>query len=114
MSYELRLFFYLVATVCFIFGLKRLASPKSAPHGNMLGALGMGIAVIVTLIPLEGKESTNLVWILIALVGGALVGAVLAKKIQMTDMPQLVAAFNGFGGHAPEYPDVREIGLHGD
>ena len=109
MSGSLVLFLYLVATVCFIFGLKKLASPKSAPTGNLLGAIGMAIAVLTTLVSWEGRETNNLPWILIALVGGAGVGGVLAKRIQMTAMPQLVAAFNGFGGLASAIVALGEV-----
>ena len=111
MSPSLVLFLYLVATTCFIFGLKKLASPKSAPLGNLLGAIGMAIAVGTTLLDWEGRTTHNLPWILVALIGGAVVGGVLAKRIQMTAMPQLVAAFNGFGGLASAVVALGEI-LH--
>jgi NAD(P) transhydrogenase subunit beta len=87
---------YLIAAALFILGLKGLAHPRTAVRGNILGALGMLIAIVVTL--LQGKLSFEL--IIAGVVIGGLVGAVLAVKIEMTAMPQLVALFNGFGGGA--------------
>ena len=88
---------YLLASVLFIFGLKGLTHPRTAVRGNMMGALGMFIAVVVTLLD---QRIISFEMILIGVVIGALIGAVLAIKIEMTAMPQLVAAFNGFGGGA--------------
>ncbi|MCG8592154.1 MAG: NAD(P)(+) transhydrogenase (Re/Si-specific) subunit beta [Proteobacteria bacterium] len=90
-------FAYLVAAVCFILGLRLLSSPKSAPRGNLLAAVGMAIAVISTLL-----VSGIVNWTIIAagVAVGAVIGAVLALRIQMTAMPQMVALLNGFGGAA--------------
>jgi NAD(P) transhydrogenase subunit beta len=88
---------YLVAAVLFILGLKGLAHPRTAVRGNLLGALGMFVAVVVTLL---NKHVVSFEWILIGVVVGSLAGVLLAAKIQMTAMPQLVALFNGFGGVA--------------
>ncbi len=88
---------YLVSASLFIIGLKGLTHPKTAVRGNMLGALGMLIAIVVTLL------DKNIVsyWLIIAgLVIGGGIGAYLSVKVQMTDMPQLVAVLNGFGGAA--------------
>lgn len=87
---------YLAASVLFIFGLKGLTHPKTAVRGNLLGAMGMLLAVVVTLL----NEGMNYEWIIAGLIVGAVVGAILAVKIAMTAMPQLVALFNGFGGAA--------------
>jgi len=109
---------YLLASVCFIFGLKQLSSPKTAPRGNMTGALGMALATIVTLITWKQtqgdvsatvRETGNLVGIFIAMGAGAFVGAFAAKKIEMTNMPQLVAIFNGLGGLASAFVALGEI-----
>ena len=107
---------YILAIVAFIFGLKRLASPKTAPGGNFLGAVGMALAVFATLITwkqggsaVPGTSRDNVVWILIAMAGGAGVGTVLARRIEMTAMPQLVAAFNGFGGLASAVVALGEV-----
>jgi len=88
---------YLVAAVLFIVGLKRLSRPRTAVRGNQLSATGMLIAVVVTL---TDNAILSFEWIIAGLVLGAAVGAVLAVKVRMTAMPELVALFNGFGGGA--------------
>lgn len=88
---------YLVASVCFIFGIKKLSSPKTARQGNQLSALGMLLAIVVTLID-QRIISYELI-ILGAIIGSA-IGAVFALKVQMTGMPQMVGLLNGFGGGA--------------
>lgn len=88
---------YLVAAVCFIFGLKGLTSPRTAPRGNLLGASGMLLAVLATLLD---QHILTFQLIILGLVVGAAIGAYLAITVQMTAMPQMVAAFNGFGGGA--------------
>jgi NAD(P) transhydrogenase subunit beta len=88
---------YLVAAVLFIFGLKGLTHPRTAVRGNLLGALGMLIAVVATLVH---QDVLSYGMIIVGLVIGAAIGATLAVRIQMTAMPQLVALFNGFGGGA--------------
>lgn len=88
---------YLIAAILFIFGLKGLTHPRTAVRGNMLGATGMLIAVLLTV---TDRQIISFEMILAGLVIGAAIGAVLAAKIQMTAMPQLVALFNGFGGAA--------------
>ena len=87
---------YLVASVLFIAGIKGLTHPRTAVRGNLLGAIGMFIAVAVTLLKTNAHPA---VWIL-GMAVGASVGAWLALKVQMTQMPELVALFNGFGGIA--------------
>lgn len=88
---------YLVAAVLFIMGLKLLSSPKTARRGNQLGALGMLIAVVVTL---TDQNIIDFTFIIAGLAVGGLIGILLAKKIQMTSMPQMVGLLNGFGGAA--------------
>ena len=97
MPQELADLFYLIAAVLFILGLKGLSHPRTAVRGNLLGAIGMLVAIVVTLVVQVG-----LPWELIALgIGiGSVVGAILALRIQMTAMPQLVGLYNGFGGAA--------------
>ena len=88
---------YLVAAVLFILGLKALGRPRTAPRGNLLGATGMLLAILVTLL----DQSIISYGVLVAgLALGGLIGAVLALRVQMTSMPELVALFNGFGGGA--------------
>ena len=88
---------YLVAAVLFILGLKRLSRPRTAVRGNQLGAAGMLIAVVVTL---TDNAILGFEWIVGGLVLGAAVGGLLAVRVRMTAMPELVALFNGFGGGA--------------
>ncbi|WP_455381818.1 NAD(P)(+) transhydrogenase (Re/Si-specific) subunit beta [Salinispira pacifica] len=90
-------FVYLIAAILFIVGLKGLSHPRTAVRGNLLGSVGMLLAVIVTLL---SKQIVSYPVIIIGLVVGAAIGVVLALRIQMTAMPQLVGLFNGFGGAA--------------
>ncbi len=88
---------YVIAASLFILGLKGLSHPRTAVRGNLLGATGMLIAVVVTLLD---RHIVGFELIIAGFVIGAAVGATLAVKIPMTAMPQLVALFNGFGGAA--------------
>lgn len=92
---------YLTAGVLFIFGLKGLTSPRTARRGNRVAALGMLLAIVVVVVDLLGLDEALAWWIVVGgvVVGGG-IGAFLALRVQMTNMPQLVAAFNGFGGGA--------------
>ena len=88
---------YLVAAVLFILGIKGMTHPRTAVRGNQFGAIGMLIAVVVTLL-----FTGNIAWpfVIAGLVVGSFLGAFLAVQVQMTQMPQLVALFNGLGGGA--------------
>ena len=97
MSEALINLFYLLAAVLFIFGLKGMTHPRTAVRGNLLGALGMLIAIVVTLLD---RRIVSFEVIVAGFVVGALVGAVMAYRAPMTAMPQVVAIFNGFGGGA--------------
>lgn len=88
---------YLVAAILFILGIKGLTKPATAVRGNMLSALGMLLAVIVTLLD---SSIVDFTFIIAGVVAGGLIGAVMALRIQMTAMPQMVALLNGFGGGA--------------
>jgi H+-translocating NAD(P) transhydrogenase subunit beta len=88
---------YLVAAICFIVGLKRLSSPATARSGNIIGASGMLLAVIATLLD---REIIAFEWIIVGLVVGAVTGTLFARLVKMTAMPQMVALLNGFGGAA--------------
>ncbi|MBI4390250.1 MAG: NAD(P)(+) transhydrogenase (Re/Si-specific) subunit beta, partial [candidate division NC10 bacterium] len=90
-------FAYLVAATLFVLGFKGLSSPRTAVRANMIGALGMLIAVVATLLD-RGIVSYGV--ILAGLGAGSAIGAVLALNIRMTAMPQMVALLNGFGGGA--------------
>ena len=97
MSLELINMWYVVAAALFVFGLKQLGSPATAVRGNMLSSLGMLMAVAATLF---NAEIISFQWIIIATVVGGVVGALVAQKIAMTSMPEMVALFNGSGGIA--------------
>jgi NAD(P) transhydrogenase subunit beta len=101
---------YLVAAVCFILGLKWLSSPRSARRGNQVAAIGMAIAIAATLID---KRVVDYTWIVIAAVVGGSIGAVIARRVQMTAMPQLVALLNGLGGGAAALIAISEYHAHG-
>ena len=91
---------YLLAAVLFIFGLKMLSSVKTARRGNLVSSLGMLLAAVVTLFLVGEGEWISLVWITIAVAIGAVAGVLMAVKVPMTGMPQMVALLNGFGGIA--------------
>ena len=98
---NLRIVLYLAAGVCFILGLKYLGRASTARRGNMISAFGMGLAVLATLIFVIDKSGFGAVgWVIAGLIVGAAVGAPIARKVQMTAMPEMVALFNGFGGIA--------------
>jgi NAD(P) transhydrogenase subunit beta len=86
---------YLIAAVLFILGIKGLTKPKTAVRGNLLSALGMLIAIVVTLLD---RSIIDYRLIAIGLAVGGLIGAIMAARVKMTSMPQMVALLNGFGG----------------
>ena len=88
---------YLIAAICFIYGIKMLSHPRTARNGNFISSFGMLIAIVVTII--LGTDLSAM-WIVIGMIIGSIIGAFFAIKVQMTQMPQLVAIFNGFGGAA--------------
>ena len=92
---------YLLSAALFIFGLKKLGHPRTAPRGNQYGAMGMLVAVITTVVDMQ-LSAGGLHWELIVagLVVGSVIGAIMAVRVEMTGMPELVALFNGFGGAA--------------
>jgi len=91
---------YLLAGVLFILGLRGLGGPRTARRGNLIAALGMLLAVLVTVFNII--DEPDVVWwiIVVGMIIGGAIGGILALRVQMTAMPQLVAAFNGFGGGA--------------
>jgi NAD(P) transhydrogenase subunit beta len=88
---------YLLASALFILGLKRLSSPRTAPGGNLMAAVGMLIAIVATLVH---RDIVSFWGILGGAVVGSAIGAVAAFTVRMTAMPQMVAMFNGLGGGA--------------
>jgi NAD(P) transhydrogenase subunit beta len=88
---------YLASAILFILGLKGLSSPKTARRGNLLASLGMLLAVVVTLLD---RQIVDFTYIIVGLLLGSAIGAVSARRVPMTAMPQMVALYNGFGGGA--------------
>ncbi len=88
---------YLICAILFILGLRRLSSPATARSGNQLAAIGMAFAIVATLFD---ERVLSYQWIALGAVIGGVGGAVGARKVKMTAMPQMVALFNGFGGGA--------------
>jgi NAD(P) transhydrogenase subunit beta len=121
MSASLTSVAYLVAAVLFILALRGLSNPESSQQGNRFGMIGMGIAVLATLVH-TGMSGTGYVLILVAVAIGGTVGTILARRIQMTALPQLVAAFHSLVGLAAVFvaaaalnaPESFGIGTQGN
>ena len=88
---------YVVSSILFIIGIKKLSHPKTARSGNFIASLGMLIAIITTLV---SNTTVNLELVAIGIIVGSVIGAFFAIRVEMTQMPQMVAIFNGFGGIA--------------
>ena len=107
---------YLIASILFIFGLKMLSHPLTARRGNILAAVGMVLAIVATIVLHEkdGQPIGNIGLILVAIAVGTIIGWMIAVKVKMTAMPQLVSFFNGMGGAAAalislmEFPHISE------
>ena len=101
---------YLLAAVLFILGLRFLSSPRSARHGNWVAAVGMGIALLWTLVLLRGAfTGAGIIVCALGVVIGSVLGTLGARNVKMTAMPQMVAAFNGVGGGAAALVAVVEL-----
>ncbi|TFB91514.1 NAD(P)(+) transhydrogenase (Re/Si-specific) subunit beta [Cryobacterium sp. HLT2-28] len=98
---------YLVAAVCFILALRGLSSPKTARRGNLIGAAGALLAVITVFL---SARIENIPAILIAIAVGSAIAAPISRRVEMTQMPQLVALFNGVGGGAAALVAMLELG----
>ena len=103
---------YLISSICFIYGLKMLSHPKTARNGNMIASIGMLLAILATIIPeaLSDVSLLNFKMIGIAMAIGSIIGSFFAIRVQMTQMPQLVAIFNGFGGGASAFVAAESFG----
>jgi len=88
---------YIVAAILFIFSLAGLSRHETSKQGNLFGIVGMAIALIATIF---GPESGNVGWVIVAMVLGGAIGVSLAKKVEMTEMPELVAVLHSFVGLA--------------
>ncbi|HEU4667715.1 MAG TPA: NAD(P)(+) transhydrogenase (Re/Si-specific) subunit beta [Arthrobacter sp.] len=97
---------YLVAAVFFILALRGLSSPRTARRGNLVGAAGALIAVVTVFL---SARLENIPWILAAIAVGTVVAAPVARRVKMTQMPQLVALFNGVGGGAAALVALLEL-----
>src|SRR5947207_6658734 len=97
---------YIVAAVLFIFGLKQLSSPSTARAGNRTAAIGMGLALVATLLD---RQIITFWTIAIGTLIGAAMGVYFGRTVQMTAMPQMVALFNGMGGATAALVSVAEF-----
>ncbi|MFI5447960.1 NAD(P)(+) transhydrogenase (Re/Si-specific) subunit beta [Polaromonas sp. UC242_47] len=124
MSMNLVTLLYLVASVCFIQALKGLSHPTTSIRGNLFGMVGMAIAVLTTgalIVETAGGKATGMVYVLAALVVGGGVGTLMAKRVEMTKMPELVAFMHSMIGLAAVFiavaamaePDAFGIVAHG-
>jgi H+-translocating NAD(P) transhydrogenase subunit beta len=100
---------YLAAAALFIYGIRRLRTPETARSGNTLAAVGMAIALIATIFVADIDRVSSAGQIGVGVLIGSVLGAVAAQRVQMTAMPQMVAAFNGVGGGAAALVAVSEF-----
>jgi len=106
---------YIIASLFFVFGLKMLSHPDKARRGNIIAAIGMGLAIVTTILlhRINGVPIGNIPLILLAIAIGTVIGWMIALKVKMTAMPQLVSLFNGMGGAAAalialmEFPHIK-------
>ena len=110
---------YLIGSVTFIIGLKMLSHPDSARKGNLVAAFGMGIAIFATIFLYHndaGESLHNYPWIFAGLAIGTVVGTMVAKKVKMTAMPEMVSMFNGMGGACAMLISIVEFNhmVHGN
>ena len=111
-------FIYVIASVLFILGLKMLSHPDSARKGNLWAGFGMGLAIFATIFlhTKEGQPIGNHLWIAGGLLVGTTIGWLMAMRVKMTAMPQMVSFFNGMGGACAalismmEFPHVHPEG----
>ena len=120
MSASLTSIFYLVAAVLFVLALRGLSHPESSRRGNLMGMAGMAIAILATFVH-AGMSGSGLLLIVLGIATGGSVGTLLARRIQMTALPQLVAAFHSLVGLAAVFvaaaalnaPEAFGIGIRG-
>jgi NAD(P) transhydrogenase subunit beta len=99
---------YLITIICFVLALRFLSSPRTARRGNLVGAAGMAVAIAVTL----AQPGVSINWeIIVGAAIGTAFGAVGARRVKMTAMPQMVALFNGVGGGAAALVSIAEFHL---
>ena len=107
---------YIISALLFIAGLKMMTSPSTARSGNMISASGMLIAILTTLLE---QGIIDYKWIFIGIIIGSIIGVFASRMIQMTEMPEMVAIFNGFGGiaslmvaWAALYPELTDFDIN--
>ncbi len=106
MSISYLSFSYLLASILLILSIRGLASPETARRGNILGIIGMALAILTTLYsPLVSEYK----WVLLMIVLGGIIGTISALKVKMTSLPQMIAAFNGLGGLSSVFIAAAEI-----
>ncbi len=105
---------YLIGSITFVIGLKKLSHPESARQGNLLAAAGMGLAILATILFHEhdGARIGNIGWIVAAMGIGTVIGWLMAMKVKMTGMPQMVSFFNGMGGACAAIISMVEYHSH--
>ncbi|MES2764564.1 MAG: NAD(P)(+) transhydrogenase (Re/Si-specific) subunit beta [Bacteroidota bacterium] len=91
-------FIYIISAFSFVIGIKMLGKPATARKGNLIAAAGMIASIFATILLYEGVMVRNYPWIFGALIVGTIAGTLIAKRVQMTQMPQMVSFFNGMGG----------------
>jgi len=104
-------FIYLIASITYIIGLKKLGHPETARSGNLIAAAGMTIAILGTIFLYQGEVPTFIYTLIgIAILIGTIIGWMVAKKVAMTKMPELVSMFNGMGGASAALIGLIEFG----
>lgn len=120
MQQKMLILMYLIASVAFIVGLKMLSHPSTARRGNLIAAGGMVLSIFATIFLYTtntGEYLGNLVWIFTALTLGSILGFLMAKRVRMTAMPEMVSLFNGMGGACAalisivEFDHLQHLGL---
>lgn len=91
-------YLYLLSVVLFVQGLKKLSHPESAKRGNTLAILGMSLSIITTLVMPLGEGDDNYMWIAASMVVGGSIGYLIAQRVALTKMPEMVSMLNGLGG----------------
>jgi NAD(P) transhydrogenase subunit beta len=112
MSLNVVTLLYLVASVCFIQALKGLSHPTTSIRGNLFGMAGMAIAAVTTavlIVKLGGGQGLGMVWVLLGLLVGGTAGAIMAQRVQMTKMPELVAFMHSMIGLAAVFIAVAAV-----